>query len=67
MSNRPGPPALLDGIDKQTILLIEVVCGDTDELLTVVNDAVRKVPGVRSTETFTYLHLQKQTHSWGAP
>jgi hypothetical protein len=23
------------------------------------------IPGVRATETFTYLHLEKQTYSWG--
>lgn len=46
-------------------LLVEVVCADTDELLSVVNDTIRCIDGVRSTETFTYLHLQKQTYSWG--
>jgi Lrp/AsnC family transcriptional regulator for asnA, asnC and gidA len=46
-------------------LLIEVVCRDNEELLTLINDGIRAIPGVRSTETFTYLHLEKQTYSWG--
>jgi Lrp/AsnC family transcriptional regulator for asnA, asnC and gidA len=46
-------------------VLVELVCGDTDELLSIVNDTIRCTDGVRSTETFTYLSLQKQTYSWG--
>jgi Lrp/AsnC family transcriptional regulator, regulator for asnA, asnC and gidA len=46
-------------------LLVEVVCADNEELLTLVADVIRTVPGVRATEVFTYLHLQKQTYSWG--
>jgi Lrp/AsnC family transcriptional regulator, regulator for asnA, asnC and gidA len=46
-------------------LLVEVVCRDNEQLLQVVNDVVRALPGVRATETFTYLHLEKQTYSWG--
>jgi Lrp/AsnC family transcriptional regulator for asnA, asnC and gidA len=46
-------------------LLVEVVCADNEELLTLVTDVIRSVPGVRATEIFTYLHLQKQTYSWG--
>ncbi len=46
-------------------VLVELVCGDTDELLSIVNDTIRRTDGVRSTETFTYLSLQKQTYSWG--
>jgi Lrp/AsnC family transcriptional regulator for asnA, asnC and gidA len=46
-------------------LLVEVVCAGNEELLTLVADVIRSVPGVRSTEIFTYLHLQKQTYSWG--
>ena len=30
-----------------------------------LNDKVRSIPGVRSTETFTYLRLYKQTYAWG--
>jgi Lrp/AsnC family transcriptional regulator for asnA, asnC and gidA len=46
-------------------LLMEVVCEDDDHLLTLLNDKVRAIPGVRSTETFTYLRLYKQTYAWG--
>lgn len=46
-------------------LLVELVCTDDDHLLTLLNDTVRMVPGVISTETFVYLKLAKQTYSWG--
>ena len=46
-------------------LLMEVVCEDDDHLLALLNDKVRSIPGVRSTETFTYLKLFKQTYAWG--
>ena len=46
-------------------LLVEVVCRDHEELLHIINDVIRAIPGVRATETFTYLHLEKQTYSWG--
>jgi Lrp/AsnC family transcriptional regulator for asnA, asnC and gidA len=46
-------------------LLAEVVCEDDERLLAVLNDAVRAIPGVRSTETFLYLKLAKQTYTWG--
>jgi Lrp/AsnC family transcriptional regulator for asnA, asnC and gidA len=46
-------------------LVVEVVCRDHQELLQLINDVIRAIPGVRATETFTYLHLEKQTYSWG--
>ncbi|MBO0900712.1 Lrp/AsnC family transcriptional regulator [Cellulomonas sp. zg-ZUI222] len=46
-------------------VLVEVVCEDDEHLLTVLNDAVRALPGVRSTETFVYLRLHKQLYNWG--
>ncbi|MFI0736519.1 Lrp/AsnC family transcriptional regulator [Streptomyces sp. NPDC021100] len=46
-------------------LLIEVVCEDDDHLLDVINKRVRVLPGVRSTESFVYLKLRKQTYTWG--
>lgn len=46
-------------------LLMEVVCEDDDHLLALLNDKVRAIPEVRSTETFTYLRLYKQTYAWG--
>lgn len=46
-------------------LLFEIVCEDDDHLLTILNDKVRSIPGVRATETFMYLRLHKQTYAWG--
>ena len=46
-------------------VLIEVVADGNVDLLEFLNDSVRTVPGVRHAEVFTYLHLQKQTYSWG--
>lgn len=46
-------------------ILAEVVCEDEAHLLSVVTNGVRSVPGVRSTETFVYLKLAKQTYTWG--
>ena len=46
-------------------LLVEVVCADMAHLLDLVNDHMRAVAGVTSTEVFTYLSLVKQTYSWG--
>lgn len=46
-------------------LMVEVVCTDNEELLTLVNDMIRTLPGVTAAEVFTYLHLEKQTYSWG--
>jgi Lrp/AsnC family transcriptional regulator for asnA, asnC and gidA len=45
-------------------LLAEMVCEDDDHLLVLMNE-IRRVPGVRETETFMYLRLEKQTYSWG--
>ena len=46
-------------------ILLEVVCEDDQHLLNVLNNSVRSVPGVRSTETFVYLRLAKQSYTWG--
>ncbi len=46
-------------------LLAEVVCEGTEELLSLLNDVIRALPGVAAADAFTYLHLQKQTYSWG--
>jgi len=46
-------------------LLAEIVCEDDERLLQVLNDSVRSIPGVRTTESFLYLKLAKQTYSWG--
>jgi Lrp/AsnC family transcriptional regulator for asnA, asnC and gidA len=46
-------------------ILAEAVVVDDDHLLELINDRIRKIPGVRRTETFIYLKLKKQTYNWG--
>ena len=46
-------------------LLVEAVCEDDDALLDLVSSRIRKISGVRSTETFVYLKLCKQHYNWG--
>jgi len=46
-------------------LLAEVVCESDEDLLEILSNRIRTLPGVRSTETFVYLRLRKQTYSWG--
>ena len=46
-------------------VIVEIVCEDDEHLLQVLNDSIRSIPGVRSTETFVYLKLAKQTYTWG--
>ena len=46
-------------------ILAEVVCEDDDHLLALLNEQIRSIPGVRSSETFVYLKLSKQTYHWG--
>ncbi len=46
-------------------ILVEVVCEDDDHLLDLLNSRIRTIPGVRSTESFVYLKLAKQTYTWG--
>jgi Lrp/AsnC family transcriptional regulator, regulator for asnA, asnC and gidA len=46
-------------------LIAEVVVEDDAGLLELSN-RIRAVPGVRSTETFIYLSMVKQTYAWGA-
>ena len=46
-------------------ILVELVCEDDDSILELLNGVIRKIPGVRDTETFMYLRLTKQTYTWG--
>lgn len=46
-------------------LLVEVVCESDDHLLELLSKRIRGIDGVRSTESFVYLKLLKQTYSWG--
>jgi Lrp/AsnC family transcriptional regulator for asnA, asnC and gidA len=46
-------------------IILETVVEDDDHLLSLLNDKIRTVPGVRASETFIYLKLHKQTYQWG--
>ncbi len=46
-------------------LLCEVVVSDDDALFSLLNDKIRSIQGVASTETIMYLGLRKQTYQWG--
>ena len=46
-------------------VLVELVCESDEQLLAILSDNIRSVPGVISTETFVYLKLHSQTYSWG--
>ena len=46
-------------------VLVELTARDDEHLLEVINSQIRSIPGVRSTEMFMYLRLEKQTYSWG--
>lgn len=46
-------------------ILAEVVCEDDNHLLHLLNERIRTIAGVRSTESFVYLKLSKQTYTWG--
>ena len=46
-------------------ILVEVVCEDDAHLLSLLNEQIRTIDGVRSTESFLYLKLSKQTYTWG--
>ena len=63
--------AAIDEVDYVVItvgsfdVLVEAVCEDDDHLLALVNDRIRPIPGLVSTETFIYAKLQKQQFAWG--
>lgn len=46
-------------------LLVEVVCAGHSELYRLLNEEIRTIGGVVAAEVFTYLHLEKQSYSWG--
>ena len=45
--------------------LAELLCTDNDALLELVNDRIRVIDGVASTEVFSILKMEKLTFSWG--
>jgi Lrp/AsnC family transcriptional regulator for asnA, asnC and gidA len=48
-------------------ILAEVFVPDDQALLSLLNDRIRKVPGVIGTESVIYLQLTKQTYTWNVP
>ena len=46
-------------------LPVEVICENDEQLITLLNERIRTLPGVTSTETFVYLKLHKQFYNWG--
>ena len=46
-------------------LLAELVCADDEHLLRTLDESVRTIPGVRSTEVFVYLKVAKENYQWG--
>jgi Lrp/AsnC family transcriptional regulator for asnA, asnC and gidA len=46
-------------------IMAEVVCESDDDLINLLNEQIRKLEGVVSTETFVYLKLHKQLYNWG--
>jgi Lrp/AsnC family transcriptional regulator for asnA, asnC and gidA len=46
-------------------IMVEVVCEDDDHLIALLNQKIRTLPGVVSSETFVYLKLHKQFYNWG--
>ena len=46
-------------------ILVEVICEDERQLLDIIMDEIRSVEDVISTESFIYLHIEKQVFAWG--
>lgn len=46
-------------------LLVELVCENDNQLIALLNQRIRTLPGVVSAETFVYLKLHKQFYNWG--
>ena len=45
-------------------VLIEVICEDDEHLVKLINENIRPLPGVQTTETFVYLQEEKQIYEW---
>ncbi|MFT4258582.1 Lrp/AsnC family transcriptional regulator [Microbacterium sp.] len=63
--------AAIDAVDYVVLtvgsfdVFAEVICEDDEDLLSLINDRIRTIDGVLSTETFIYAKLQKQLYNWG--
>jgi Lrp/AsnC family transcriptional regulator for asnA, asnC and gidA len=63
--------ALIDQVDYVVLcagsfdILVELLCESDEHLLSLVNDSIRVVPGVRSAEMFPYLRIVKESYGSG--
>jgi Lrp/AsnC family transcriptional regulator for asnA, asnC and gidA len=48
-------------------LFVEVVCPDMDELFAVVNERLKGIEGVRTTESFVYFDIHTHRFTWDVP
>ncbi|HUW16024.1 MAG TPA: Lrp/AsnC family transcriptional regulator [Actinomycetes bacterium] len=48
-------------------LFAEVVCADMDELFSVVNDHIKAIGGVRTSESFVYFDIHTHRFTWDVP
>ena len=48
-------------------LFAEVVCADMDQLFEVVNERLKGIEGVRTTESFVYFDIHTHRFNWGVP
>lgn len=48
-------------------LIVEVVCSEPGELLTIINDRLAKLPGVREVESMVYLDIHTHRFNWEVP
>lgn len=46
-------------------LLVEVIASDQEALFTLVNEGLRRVPGVVRAESFTYYGIRTHRFGWG--
>jgi len=46
-------------------LLVEVLCVDSERLLTVIDDEIRSIPDVSRVESFTYFGIHTHRFVWG--
>ena len=48
-------------------LFIEIACRDNGHLLDFISNKLSLIEGIRTTETFIYLAIVKNTFQWGVP
>ncbi len=46
-------------------LLVEVIAVDADALFELINERIRRVPGVASAQTFSYYSIHTHRFTWG--